>query len=114
MGSWQARVGTLRTGLPAGYASRGSLGVVLAAPAPGTRRRLERLTQRAGVMRRPAALGESHDFEHADRPVERDRHHVARPHRAAWRINATAVDAHVTGGGEIRRRRPPAHHPPAA
>src|SRR5262249_46918620 len=62
-------------------------------------------------MRRPAALGESHDFEHADRPVERDRHHVAGPHRAAWRVNAPAVDAHVTRGGEIRRRRARAHHP---
>src|SRR5262249_30876519 len=49
--------------------------------------------------------------EHADRAVERDRHHVARPHRAAWRINAPAVDAHVTGGREIRPRPARAHHP---
>src|SRR5262249_14597701 len=113
MGSWQARVGTLRTGLPTGPPSRGALGVVLAAQAPGRRRRrrLERLTQRAGVIRRPAALGESPDLEHADRPVERNRHHVAGPHRAAWRINAPAVNAHVTGGGETRRRRARAHYP---
>src|SRR2546430_13137487 len=113
MGSWQARVGTLRTGLPAGQTYRGALGVVLAPQAPGRRirRRLERLTQRASVIRRAAALGESHDLEHADRAVERDCHYVAGPHRAAWRIDASAVDAHVTGDGEIRRRRARAHHP---
>src|SRR5262249_56021732 len=86
MGCWQARVGTLRTGLPAGQTYRGALGIALAPPAPGRRRGrgLERLAQRARLIRRAAALGKGHDFEHADRAVERDRHHVARPHRAAW------------------------------
>src|SRR5262249_22183295 len=113
MGSWQARVGTLRTRLPAGQAYRGALGIVLAAHAPGrsTVRGLAPLATRAALPARAGPLGKGHHFEHADRAVERDRHHVAGPHRAAWRINAPAVDPHVTGGGEIRRRRARAHHP---
>ena len=91
----------------------GTLGLACAAQAPGRgrRRRLERLAQCARVIRRAAALGKSQDFDHADRAVEGNRHYVAGPHRAAWRIDAPTIDPHVTSGGEFRRRRSRAHHP---
>src|SRR5262245_22730857 len=74
-------------------------------------RRPERLGQYAGVIRGSAALGKSHDFEYADRTVERDGEHIARPHRAAGPINAPAIHANVARGDECRRIRACAHHP---
>src|SRR5262249_32673098 len=41
---------------------------------------------------------------------EGDRDHVARTHRAARGVDALAVNAHVTCGGERRRLRARAHH----
>ena len=65
----------------------------------------------AGVVGRTAALGETQNLEHTHGTVERHRHHVARPHGAARRIDALAVDAHMTGCGERGGRLARAHHP---
>ena len=73
--------------------------------------RIEKFTDRAGVVRRAPALGKSQHLEHAHRAVERDSHHIAGPHRLARGIDALAVDPYVSRGGERGRRRARPHHP---
>ena len=76
-----------------------------------TLRRVESFTDGARVVCRAATVGESPYLEHPHGAVERDRHDIARPHRLARRVDALAVDPHVTGSGERGSRR--ASAPPA-
>jgi hypothetical protein len=76
-----------------------------------TLRRVESVTDGARVVCRPATVGERPYLEHPHGAVERDRHDIARPHRLARRVDALAVDPHVTGTGERGSRRARPHHP---
>ena len=76
-----------------------------------TLRRVESFTDGARVVCRAATVGESPYLEHPHGAVERDRHDIARPHRLARRVDALAVDPHVTGSGERGSRRARPHHP---
>ncbi len=71
---------------------------------------LEHLTQGAGVLRGPAAVGKSYDFEDANRTIERNGNHIAEPHGVARMIDAPAIDANVASGGKRRSIRPRAHY----
>jgi len=71
---------------------------------------LEHLTQGAGVLRGPAAVGKSYDFEDANRTIERNGNHIAEPHGVARMIDAPAINANVASGGKGRSIRPRAHY----
>src|SRR6266851_2181329 len=81
--------------------------LLFASPSRDRRREvgIERLRQIGGT----AANRKAGDLEHAHSAIKRHRHDVTGPHRLGGRQDASAVDAHVTGGRKRRRGAARAH-----
>jgi hypothetical protein len=78
------------------------------------RNRLDRrqiLHQEASAFGGAPALGEPRDLENSHGVVQRHRHDVAQPNRAAGTIDALAADPYMAGNRKRRGGRARAHHP---